>query len=172
MFTVHIICGSAGTGKSTYGKNLALQLGAAFIDIDTTTERMARTVMHVVGESEDDRDSPVFKSLLRDPIYETLFDIAVENAGHIPVVLVGPFTRECKDPDWPGRLKERLGGEVEIHFVWCPLETQRRRIELRGDSRDQAKLADWEAFSATCCNAVPPPYPHLYVNTEEDAPPA
>ncbi len=166
MPTVHVVCGSAGTGKTTYGKRLAARLGAAFLDIDTVTERLARTAMRAAGESEDDRDSPFFKAMLRDPIYETLFDVAAENAGHVPVVLVGPFTRECKDPAWPDRLRARMRCVVEVHFVWCSRETQRRRIGARGNPRDAAKLADWEAFAGVCTDASPPPYPHVYVDTE------
>lgn len=168
MHSVHIICGAAGCGKTTYGRRLSLEIGAVFLDIDLTTERLARAGLEAAARDSNDRDSPFFKTLLREAIYETLFDLALENAGHLPVVVTGPFTRECKQPDWPERLQKRLGGApVEIHFLWCPPDVQRERIIARGDPRDRWKLANWEDFAAGCPDATPPPYPHRYLRSDK-----
>ena len=45
----------------------------------TVTERLARLVLSGHGLSADDRDSEAYKALLREPIYETLFDVASDN---------------------------------------------------------------------------------------------
>ncbi len=141
MHTAVIVCGSPGSGKSTYARNLAAVRCATLLDIDTVTERLVRLALEQSGRSRDDRDSEHFKRTFREPIYETLFDIARENLPVQDQVIVGPFTREVRDPEWPAKLVLALGGPVEIHYVLCAPEIRRRRLARRGDARDKAKLA-------------------------------
>jgi len=77
-----------------------------------------------------------------------LFETAAENLAHVSVVLVGPFTRELQDAQWPQRLEERLGVEPTIWFLTCADEVRRERIVARGNPRDQAKLEAWEQYVA------------------------
>jgi cytidylate kinase len=79
MTTVYIVCGSPGAGKTTYGKQLAAEKGAVFLDIDGSTERLVRLALRQSGRDPDDRDSSHFKQTFRTPIYEQLFDIARDN---------------------------------------------------------------------------------------------
>ena len=97
--TAFIICGPAGAGKTTYAEKLAAERGAVLADIDVVTERLVRLVMKQSGLPETDRDSPTYKTLLREPVYETLFDVAKHNLPHQDCIIVGPFTRECRDPN-------------------------------------------------------------------------
>ena len=90
----YIVCGNAGAGKSTFAARLCAEQAAVLIDIDTVTERLAKLVLRGHGLPEDDRDSPEYKALLREPIYEALFDVALVNLPHLPCVIVGPFTRD------------------------------------------------------------------------------
>ena len=99
MHTTYIVCGSPGAGKTTYAKKLASERGATLLDIDTATERLVRIALREAGHNPDDRDSEYFKHTYREPIYETLFDIARENNPFQEVVVVGPFTKELRDPD-------------------------------------------------------------------------
>lgn len=161
----HVVCGNAGVGKSTFAARLAKEIGAALIDIDTVSERLAKLVLRAHGLSEDDRDSDAYKALLRQPIYETLFDVGAENLPHVPCVIVGPFTRERRDPDWPGRLATRLGSSIEIYHVWCSREQRRDRLAQRGNPRDRQKLADFEAYAALGEDPSPLPFPHHYIDT-------
>lgn len=55
------------------------------------------------GMDPNDRDSPTFKKTFRDAIYEQMFDIAKSQV--IETVLVGPFSKEIQNPDWPSHLK-------------------------------------------------------------------
>ena len=160
-----VVCGNAGTGKSTLGARLAAEMGAALLDMDTCTERMARLVLVGHGLSPDDRDSPEYKALLRDPVYETVFDIARENLRHVSCVIVGPFTRERRDPTWPTRLSDRLGAPVEFVYVDCEHEAVRQRLEARANPRDVGKLADWNAYLQQSSDSQPPPFPHRLVDT-------
>ena len=146
MHTTYIVCGSPGAGKTTYAKKLASERGATLLDIDTATERLVRIALREAGHNPDDRDSEYFKRIFREPIYETLFDIARENNPFQEVVVVGPFTKELRDPDWPAKLSQAQGGPVEVHYVYCPPDERKRRMEDRRNPRDLAKLRDWENF--------------------------
>ena len=137
-----IICGTPGSGKTTYAKQLAADSKASILDIDTVTERLVRTGLAESGHSPDDRDSDYFKLTYREPIYQALFDIARENLPYHDVVITGPFTREIQDPDWPAKLASELDSPVEVHYVQCPAEIRRQRLAIRGDARDR-RLMDY-----------------------------
>ena len=168
--TATVVCGNAGVGKSTLGARLAAEQRAVLLDMDTCSERLARLVLRAHGLDENDRDSPEYKRLLRAPVYETVFDIAHANLAHAPVVIVGPFTQERRDPHWPAWLGERLGAPIEIVYVHCAPAEQRRRIEARGNPRDAAKLAAWDEYAAHGEDAGLPPFPHRLVDTSSEWP--
>ena len=164
MSTSIIVCGSPGSGKSTYAARLAAARRAVLLDIDTVTERLVRIALAQSGHSPDDRDSEYFKQTFREPIYDTLFDIARENLAFQDVVIVGPFTREIKDRDWPSGLHRLLDSSVEVHYVRCAPEIRRRRLEQRGNSRDRAKLEDWENHVRYYGDESPPVFEHVLVD--------
>ncbi len=159
-----IVCGSPGSGKSTYAERLASLHHATLLDIDSVTERLVRLALAQSGQDVDDRDSEYFKSTFRVPIYETLFDIARENLAIQDVVLVGPFTRELRDPNWPSVLSNTLRAAIEIHVVGCPPELRKRRLASRGDARDRAKLKDWEEYLQYYGLESPPVFKHVFVD--------
>jgi predicted kinase len=163
MNTTYVICGSPGAGKSTYAKRLASEHGAALLDIDTVTERLVRLALRESENDPDDRDSDYFKRTFREPIYETLFDIARENMSFQDMVVVGPFTKELREPDWPAKLSQSLGGLVEVHYVHCPPDERKRRLAERGNPRDLAKLRDWEKY-IQYYEESPPVFAHVMVN--------
>ena len=163
--TAYVVCGNAGVGKSTFAARLCAERAAALLDIDTLTERLARLVLRGQGLDEDDRDSTAYKALLREPIYETLFDVARENLQHVPCALVGPFTRERRQADWPERLTARLGSPVEIYYLWCSPEQRRTRLAQRQNPRDRAKLLDFETYAAAGEDPGPLPFQHHRIDT-------
>ena len=164
MHTSIIVCGSPGAGKSTYAGKLAADRHAVLLDIDTVTERLVRIALAGSGHSPDDRDSGHFKQTFREPIYETLFDVARENLPFQDVVIVGPFTREIRDRDWPARLQDRLGTSVEVHYVHCSPEIRRHRLERRDNVRDRAKLDDWDNHVRYYGDESPPAFEHVPVD--------
>lgn len=162
MTQAYIVCGSPGVGKTVYGQKLAEQKGAAFLDIDVSTERLVRLALEMAGHDPADRDSPFFKAHFRAPIYEQLFDIARTNLRHMNVVIAGPFTEELKDPEWNEKLAVRLGSPVEIQYVYCAPEIRRKRLLERGNPRDESKLRNWDAF-LSYYDEAPPRCPHIFV---------
>ncbi len=164
MSTAFIVCGSPGAGKSTYAARLAASKQAALLDIDTVTEPLVRLALEQSGHSPDDRDSDYFKRTFREPIYDTLFAIARENLAFQDVVIVGPFTREIREPDWPTRLQTLLGSPIEVHYVCCAPELRKCRLAHRDNARDRAKLDDWENYIRYYGDESPPVFDHVLVD--------
>jgi predicted kinase len=169
MHKIYIICGAPGSGKTTHARRLAAERHATILDIDNVTERLVRIALTESGHSSDDRDSEYFKNTFREPIYETLFDIARENLPVQDVVITGPFTREINDPDWPGKLAGYLGAAIEIHYVQCPPEVRKIRLASRGDKRDQAKLEDWDNFLRYYGDELAPVFEHVLIDGTSDS---
>jgi predicted kinase len=162
MARLTVICGPAGAGKSTFGRKLAKETGACLLDSDTVTEPVVRAGMELGGLDPDDRDSPQYREAFRGPVYECLFSVAAENLSFCDVILVGPFTSEIRDPDWPNWLFERFGVEPEVIFVWADDEVRRQRIEGRENPRDAAKLADWDNY-LSMSRSESPAFPHRFI---------
>jgi predicted kinase len=164
MHTAFIVCGTPGSGKTTYARRLVADRRASLLDIDTVTERLVRIALAESGRSPDDRDSDYFKRTFREPIYETLFDIARENLPVQDVIVVGPFTREIANPDWPATLAAYLGSPVAVHYVKCAPAIRRSRLASRGDARDLAKLEDWDNYIRYYGDERPPVFEHVMVD--------
>lgn len=162
--TAFIVCGTPGAGKTTHARRLAAARHATLLDIDTVTERLVRVGLEAAGHSPDDRDSAYFKRAWREPIYDTLFDIARENLPVQDVIIVGPFTREIRDPGWPAQLARDLGAAIEVHYVHCDPALRRQRLAARGDARDLAKLAEWDDYIKYYGDEQPPVFAHVAVD--------
>ena len=167
MRKAFVVCGSPGSGKSRYGKQLSKDRGAVLLDIDTVTERLVRAGLSLAQQDPDDRDSDAFKKTFRQPIYETLFDIARENLQWNDVVIVGPFTRELRNPEWPSELSKTLQSPVEVHYVYCAPEIRRERLSHRANPRDGAKLRGWEHHVRYYGAEDPPDFSHVYIDTSK-----
>jgi len=165
--TTYIVCGSPGAGKSSYAVQLVSKQHAVLLDIDTATERLVKVSMKESGHSSNDRDSEYFKQTFREPIYETLFDIAKENLYFTDVVIVGPFTKELRITDWPAKLANNLECKIEVHYVYCFPEIRRSRIEKRANLRDLAKLREWKESSQYYGDESPPVFKHVYIDNSD-----
>lgn len=162
---IFVICGAPASGKSTYAAALAKEKNAVFIDIDACTERVVKAGLALAGQDVNDRDSALFKSAFRDVIYEQMFDIATSQldvtGSVLPIVIVGPFTRELRDPLWRSKLATRLHIDdeqrVNVHWVVADDATRFQRMVQRANPRDAAKLANYDSFLAYYGKADEPP---------------
>ena len=159
-----IVCGTPGSGKTTHTKQLVTNGDATILDIDTVTERLVKISLIESGHSPDDRDSEYFKRTYLEQIYEALFDIAQENLPYHDVVIVWPFTKEIQDPGWLAKLSSKLGSPAEVHYVQCSPEVRRERIADRGDTRDLAKLENWDRYIKYYGDEHPPVFEHVLVD--------
>ncbi len=162
-----IICGSPGSGKSTYARALANAQHAVLLDIDTCSERLVMAGLKMAGHDPMDRDSEVFKEHFREAIYETLFDIAKENLAHCDVVIVGPFTRELRIDDWPEQVSERLQSRVSVVYVYCEPKERKARLRARANPRDEGKFIDYEAFNSYYGTEDRPVFAHSFIDTSQ-----
>lgn len=163
--TLHIVVGPPAAGKTTYGRELARKLGAAFLDIDTCTETIVRAAQQTLGEDPDDRDSPTFKDRFREPIYQSLFAIAKANLLHIDAVITGPFTKEFANPNWLSELRQTLGmpGDIKAYYLQAHAKTRYERMLRRANPRDRRKLENWESFLRYYGEDTPPLFPHTVI---------
>lgn len=166
---IHLVSGPPAAGKTTYARQLAGKIGAVLLDSDEVTERLIRAGLALAGLDPDDRDSPAYKSAFRDAVYETLFGLAKSHCSRLPVVIAGPFTREGGDAEWPRWLENRLGAMPQFHYVWCEPAERKVRLLARGATRDLPKLADWDAYIATCRESAPV-FPHRWIDTSANPP--
>lgn len=147
MHQLHIVCGAAGVGKTTFAKSLAEKLPAFLLDSDLVTERVVQAGLALAGLDVDDRDSPQYKNAYRSAVYDTLYDLAAVNLPYGNVIIAAPFTTECQTADWQNVLEKRIGTKPKIWHLTCADDVRKKRIAARGVARDAAKLADWENYS-------------------------
>jgi len=164
-----LLTGWPGSGKTTVGRALAHDLGAALLDQDSLTGPMVDVVADLVGVS--DLDDPRLAGPTRDARYESLLEVAEDNLRvGMPVVLVAPFTMERRDVGAWSTLDQRLrrAGGLPL-LVWLRVEPEVavRRLRTRGADRDLGKLTDVSAFLARLDTAEPAG-PHLSVDAGGD----
>lgn len=165
-----VVCGNAGTGKTTWARQLARRERAALLDLDTVSSRLVMAAHRELGRDPHDRDSTEYKQLFRDAIHETLLAIARECAG--PVVLVAPLTRERTRADFPSWLEARAGCAAEIHYFVTDAAVREQRLRERQHPRDAAKFQDYAAYQQLSPAEAPPPYPHRWFDTTHAFPSA
>jgi predicted kinase len=161
--TLIVVCGNAGTGKTTWAKQLAQQQRAALLDLDTVSSRLVAAAHAELGRDPNDRDSPDYQRVFRDAVNETLLALARECQG--PVVLVAPLTRERTRADFPSWLAERAGCPAEVHYFVTDERVREERLRARQNPRDAAKFEDYAAYRARSPAEAPPPYPHRWFDT-------
>lgn len=165
-----IVCGKAGSGKTTIGRWLAQRKRAAFLDIDTVSETLVVAGLGALKMDTTDRDSREFKSLYRDAIHETLFKIADENLDIVPCVIVAPLTQERREETFLRTIENKLRCSAQIIVTWCTDEVRRSRISERKNPRDRFKLENWENYAASGSDLRRPSFAHLFLDTSRKLP--
>jgi predicted kinase len=163
MDALAVVCGNAGTGKTTWAQRLARHWRAALLDLDTVSERLVVAAQRELGRSEHDRDSAEYKRVFRDAVHETLFAIARDCAG--PVVIVAPFTRERRWSHFPEWLAQACARPAQVHYFVTEEHVREARLRSRANPRDAAKFENYEAYRALSQGEQPPVYPHLWFDT-------
>jgi predicted kinase len=165
-----VVCGNAGTGKTTWAQQLARKHRAALLDLDTVSERLVSAAQVELGRALGDRDSGEYKRVYRDAIHHTLFAIARDCQG--PVIIVAPFTKERVNPDFRTWLEQQCGRPPEVHYFFSEQGVREARLRARRHPRDQAKLADYAAYRELSADEAPPAYEHVWFDTTKSFPEA
>jgi predicted kinase len=152
-----VVAGPPASGKSTVGRALAREIGAALLDLDTATAPLVAVLSGVLGVR--DLDDPRLGGPTRAARYETLLALAEDSlAVRTPVVLVAPFTAECRDRAAWQAVETRLavaGGLPTLVWLHLDPDVVVRRLLARGAERDAAKVAEPAAFRRRITGAEP-----------------
>lgn len=152
--TLHVVLGTAGSGKSTIARRLARQHGAAYLDKDAMSARFVEAALLAGGFDPGDREANAFYWDHLLPLeYDSLLDVAGANLrlGR-PVVLDAPFSPYLSDPTYIVTAMDRFSWpsvDVNVVRVRVSPATIRRRLRERGLERDRHKLANWDEYWAT-----------------------
>jgi hypothetical protein len=168
-----VIAGAPGAGKSTVATLLLRRLlpVPALLDKDTLFGGLVTEVLAAYGRSHGEREGPWYDEHIKRHEYAGLAAAASEirRAG-CPVMLVGPFTEQVRDPaKWRCWIHD-LGGEP-VRLVWVRSDpsTLHRRLRTRGLARDAGKLAAFDAFAERTRPDQAPPIPHLEIDNRQSA---
>ena len=172
--TVWVVAGAPGAGQSSVAaaRLRTVRPVPALLDKDVLFGGLAAEVLAAHGRPYGEREGPWYDEHVKRHEYGAMTTAAAQiRAAGCPVLLVAPFTGQIRDPArWARWVAALGGGTVRLVWVGCPPATLRRRIEARGRAEDAAKLAAWDGFAARMRPDVPPPAPHLAVDTADGAP--
>lgn len=148
---VILVAGPPGSGKSTLGRALAPELGAALLDLDVVTNPLLEALQrHGVFGGRHWND-PALRSTIRPARYAALRDAIA--AQTVPVVAVAPWSAELAGGEAWSALADACGAEPAVVWLRADAELLAARRARRGSDRD-AHIVDLGSVPAVSHVAV------------------
>ncbi|MFC6013178.1 AAA family ATPase [Nocardia lasii] len=167
--------GFPGSGKSEFARTLARATNWAILDKDTIARPLIEPALEDLGHSVNDRESDLYFNRLRPREYEALDGVINDNIEvGTSVIATAPYIREFTDRAWLDRVIARgENSRADCTFVWvrCSLDTMLMYLRRRGAGRDNAKLADWDRYSAGLNLDFRPEVDHVVIDNDPDSSP-
>lgn len=159
--TFVIICGCAGSGKTSLGEKLSRELGWTYLDKDSVTRDFTDFILVDKGKLKSDRESDLYCDVIRPIEYEVTFKVCEENLrlGN-SVILTIPFIAQIKDYHEWKKMVEKYNmdlDDINVKFIWINHDegSEYTRITKRGAERDGYKLSNWEEYARGIADIKP-----------------
>jgi sugar-phosphatase len=135
MMRVVMVAGPAGAGKSTLGRALAADMGAALLDLDDLTN----PILDALWPPEQGHwNDPEHRAVVRPARYAVLRAAAAAQVGSgVDLVLVAPFTAELAGgEEWAALTAAVAPAEPFVVWMDVAVDVLAARLRERGAERD------------------------------------
>lgn len=131
--TMHLLCGSTGAGKTTYGRRLAEEAGGVGFTIDEWMSAL-------FWMDAPDPFTPAWAMERVERTAAMIWRTAAQICARgVPCVLEIGLTTAAKRAHYAG-LARAAGFAVKLHVVEAPVEARWRRVQARNDAPDADQL--------------------------------
>ncbi|MGN0347465.1 MAG: AAA family ATPase [Lachnospiraceae bacterium] len=147
MPQIVIIAGFPGVGKSTLANQLQKETGWVLLDKDELTRGITGRIHRLLGLPEEDRESHLHKTVVRELTHTMLYNAANEvlRSNH-SVILDAPFEQYIQEDDWYPSLVKIFNQNPFVVWVEIPKEQELQQLIRRNRDLDKWKINHFEEY--------------------------